>query len=142
MASVFYNNYHEQLGNAEIDYGADTFKIMLTTTTYTPDVDNDAVRSDVTGEASGSGYTAGGETLSSVTITQDNTNNRANIDAADVTFSSISVTSVDGAIVYKDTGSAATDTLICYIDFSEGAQTINSGDFTITFSADGVLTIG
>lgn len=138
---MFYNNYYEELGSGNIDYTTDSFKLMLMTTSYTPDVDNDAFRSDLTGEASGSGYTAGGEALTSVTITQDNTNDRANVDAADLTFSSISVSNVDGAVLYKDTGTAATDILVCYIDFSEGAQTINSGDFVITFDSNGVHTI-
>lgn len=141
MASVLYNNYREELANGNIDFTNDTIKIMLVTTTYTVDIDTHAFRSDVTGEASGSGYTSGGTTLSSVTVTQDNTNNRANIDAADVTFSAITVTNVDGAIVYKSTGAAATDILIAYIDFTEGAQTINSGDFAITFDSSGILTV-
>lgn len=142
MASVFYNNYYEELGKGNIDYTANTFKILLTTTSYTPDVDAHAFRSDITGEASGTGYTAGGATLSSVTLTQDNTNDRANIDAADVTFSTITVANVDGAVVYKSTGTASTDPLICYIDFTEGAQTINAGDFTITFDSSGIHSIG
>lgn len=142
MASVFYNNYHEQLGKAGVNFSSDTFKLMLVTTSYVPNVDTHAYRSDVTGEASGTGYTAGGQTVDSVTITQDDTNNRAVVDFADEVFSVVTLTNVDGAILYKSTGVAATDLLICYIDFTEGAQSVIANDFTVTPSASGVLTIG
>lgn len=142
MASAFYNNYFEELGKGNIDYTTDTFKLMLVTTSYTVDVDSHAFRSDVTGEASGSGYTAGGATVANVTLTQNNTDNRAVVDFDDVVFSTVTLTNVDGAILYKSTGVAATDILICYIDFTEGAQSTVANDFTVTPSASGVLTIG
>lgn len=142
MASVFYNNYFEELGKGNIDYTSDTFKLMLVTTSYVVDVDSHAFRSDVTGEASGANYTAGGQTVDSMTLTQNNTDNRAVVDFADEVFSNVTLTNVDGAILYKSTGVAATDVLICYIDFTEGAQSVIANDFTVTPSASGVLTIG
>ena len=142
MASVFYNNYFEELGKGNINYSSNTFKLMLVTTSYTPDADTHAFRSDVTGEASGANYTTGGQTVDTVTLTQDNTNNRAVVDFADEVFSNITVTNVDGAILYKSTGVAATDVLICYIDFTEGSQSCVANDFTVTPNASGVLTIG
>lgn len=142
MASVFYNNYFEELGKGNIDYTSDTFKLMLMTDSYTPDIDTEAFRSDLSGEASGTGYTAGGQEVSSVTLTQDNTNNRAVLDFANEVFSTVTLGDVDAAILYKDTGNAATDALICYIDFTEGSQDVVANDFTVTPPADGVLTIG
>lgn len=143
MASAFYNNYHEELGKGNIDYSGDTFKLMLMTTSYpTPDVDTEAFRADVSGEASGTGYTAGGQTVDNVTITQDNTNNRAVVDFDPEVFSTVTLSNVDGAILYKDTGNASTDILICYIDFTEGSQDVVANDFTVTPPAEGVLTIG
>lgn len=142
MASVFYNNYYEELGKGNINYTSDTFKMMLVTTSYTPNVDSHAFRADVTGEASGTGYTAGGQTLDSVTLTQDNTNDRAVIDFANEVFSTVTLSNVDGAIVYKDTGNSATDVLICYIDFTEGSQNVVANDFTVTVDAAGAFTIG
>lgn len=142
MASVFYNNYFEELGKGNINYSANTFKLMLVTTSYTPDVDTHAFRSDVTGEASGTGYTAGGQTVDSVTITQDNTNNRAVVDFADETFSAVTLTNVNAAILYKSTGVSSTDILIAYIEFAEGAQSTVANDFIVQPNASGVLTIG
>lgn len=95
---------------------------------------------DVTNEVTGSGYTAGGATLASKTTTVDNTDNEAVFDAADVTWSSSSITA-RGAVVYKDTGTASTSPLMCYFDFGSD-QTSSSGDFKITWNSEGIINIG
>lgn len=56
-------------GNAPIDWLSDTIKCMLCTSTYTPNLDTHKYKSDVTNEASGTGYSAGGATLGSASIT-------------------------------------------------------------------------
>lgn len=142
MASLYYNNFWEALAKGDIDFDTHTFKAMLVTTSYTPDQDSHAFRSDITGEASGTGYTAGGQTLDSITITQNNTSNRADIDFADETFSTVTVTNVKGYVVYKSTGVAATDILVCYIEFTEGAQSTSAGNFTIIPPAGGAFSLG
>ena len=85
--------------------------------------------SDVTGnsdEASGTGYTAGGQVLDSVTISTDGTT--AIIDIADEVFTSATVSS-DGCIIYN---ASASNAAICVIDFG-GTKTSTNGDFTIQF---------
>jgi len=142
MASAFYNNYHEELGKGGINYTADTFYVMLMTSAYTPNVDTEAFRSDLSNEASGTNYTAGGQAVASVTWTQDNTDNRAVLDFANLVFANVTLPSVAGAVLYKRTGAAATDILICFIEFTEGNQSVVANDFTVTPSATGVLTNG
>ena len=139
--STFYNNYFEQVGKAGIDFSSDTFKAMLMTTSYTFD-DTDAFRADLAGEASGTNYTAGGQAVDSVTITQDDTNNYAVVDFADETFTNVTISAVDSYVLYKDTGNIATDLLIAHITFTEGAQSTVANDFILTPNASGVLTIG
>jgi hypothetical protein len=60
-------------GAPAFDYLSDTLKLMLTDG-YTPDYDTHAVKADVTGEITATGYTAGGATLAgkAVTITPAN----------------------------------------------------------------------
>lgn len=53
----------------QTDYLTDTIKVMLTTSTYTPNRDTHETKNDITNEISGTGYTAGGVTLASKTIT-------------------------------------------------------------------------
>lgn len=126
--------------NGGIDLDTDTLKVMLVTDSYTPDIDAHLDRADVTNEVEGTGYTAGGAELGSVTVTQDDTNNRGVFDAADTTWASSSITA-RGAVIYKSTGTAANDLLIAYKDFGED-KTSSNGNFTITWSADGILYLG
>jgi hypothetical protein len=103
----------------------DTYKLALydnsaaftaATTAYT-----------VTNEVSGTGYSAGGGTLTNVTPTSSGTT--AFIDFADLTFSTATITAY-GALIYNS--SAAGDPAVCILDFG-GAKTSTAGDFTIVF---------
>lgn len=141
MASGIYNAYKVQLlKGANIDHESDTIKVALVTSSYTPDFDAHDFFDDVTNEVSGTGYTAGGATLASKTVTQDNTDNEGVFDAADVTWSSSTITA-RGAVLYKSTGTASTSPLIAYIDFGSD-QSSSSGNFVITWNAEGIVNIG
>jgi hypothetical protein len=52
-----------------IDWLSDTIKVMLLTSTYTPNLDTHKFKSDLTNEITGTGYTAGGATLGSAALT-------------------------------------------------------------------------
>ena len=138
MASVVYNSYKLDALDANIDLSADTIKIALVTSTYTPDIDTHAFFDDITNEVVGTGYTAGGETLA-VTTSQDNTDDEGVFDATDVTWATSTITA-RGAVIYKSTGVAATSPLICYIDFGAD-KTSSNGDYTISFNAEGILNL-
>ena len=77
-------------------------------------------------EVSGTGYTAAGAALTSVTPTTSGTT--AFCDFADLTFSSSTITA-NGALIYNDTQS---DKAVCALAFG-GDKTSTAGDFTITF---------
>jgi len=139
MANVVYNSTKGKLMDGTIDLDSDTIKVALYTSTYTPDIDTDIFFDDLTNEVTGTGYTAGGEELGSKTVTVDTTNNRAEFDAADTTWSTATITA-RGAVVYQDTGTPATSALICYIDFSTD-KTSTSGDFKIAYNAEGILQL-
>lgn len=55
--------------SSAVDFLSDTIKAALTTSAYTPNRDTHEFFSDITNEISGTGYTAGGATLGSKTIT-------------------------------------------------------------------------
>jgi hypothetical protein len=85
--------------------------------------------SDMTGdsdETSGTGYTAGGNTLVNVTPTTSGTT--AFTDFADTTWSSATITA-SGALIYN---SSASDKAVAVLDFG-GDKTSTAGDFTIIF---------
>lgn len=95
--------------------------------------------SDVSASAAtGTGVTAGGQAVDSITVTQSDANDGAFIDHADEVFSGISTTA-NGAMWYWDTGTPSTSLLLQYEPFSNGSQTVNSGTITITPPATGII---
>jgi len=87
--------------------------------------------SNVTGnsdEASGTGYTAGGQNLDGATISVSGTT--AIVDFSDEVFADVTV-SADGCIIYN---SSKTNRAIAVIDFG-GTVSATAGDLTIEFPA-------
>jgi hypothetical protein len=126
--------------NKEIDFDTDTIKVALCTNTYVPDQDTQAYYSSVTNEVVGTGYTAGGATLASKTITYTAATNIVALDAADVTWAASTITA-RYAVIYDDSpATAATKPLLAYVDFGAD-QSSNNGNFTITWDAAGILKI-
>lgn len=129
----------QSLVNGEIDFDTDTIKVMLTTSTYAPDQDTHRYKSSVTNEVTGTGYTAGGATLASKTVTYDTATNTVILDAADVSWAGSTITA-RRAVFYKDTGTAATSPLLCWWDF-ESDQVSTAGAFTLTLAANGIYRL-
>lgn len=140
MANVVYNSLKRDLMLGAIDLADDTIKLMLVTSAYTPNVDTNQTRSDVTNEVTGAGYTAGGATLSGKSVTIDEENNEAVFDADNVVFSAATITA-RAAVIYQSIGTADQDRLICYLDFGSNI-TSTGGDFIISFSTNGILRSG
>lgn len=140
MANVIYNSFKRDIMNGSIDLDTDTIKLMLVSSSYTPDQDAHTKRSDVTNEVSGTGYTAGGATLANKTVTADNTDNEGVFDADDVTWPSSTITA-RGGVLYKSRGGASSaDELIAYVDF--GSDITSTGaTFTVAWAAEGILNL-
>jgi len=141
MASiVLYNSFKKDLLDGNIDLSADTIKVMLTTSSYTPNIDSHTKRSDVTNEVSGTGYTSGGATLANKSLTQDNTNDKAVFDADDVSWASSTITARYGVIYKSRGGASSADELIGYIDFGSNI-TSSSTTLTIAWNSSGILSL-
>jgi hypothetical protein len=141
MPSKLYGNFLAKSLNKEIDWDSDTIKVALLSSSYTPNQDTHDYYDDVVAnEVTGTGYTTGGNTLSSKTITYDGTNNVIILDAADVTWSSSTITA-RYAVVYNDSGASnAAKALIGYVDFGSDQSSTN-GNFTITWDSTGIVRI-
>ena len=139
MADVIFNSYKADLLNSNIDHVADTVKVMLVTSTYVPDQDAHDFKNDVTNEVTGTGYTAGGASLASKTVTQDNTDNEGVFDAADVTWT-VSTITARAAVLYKSTGVDTTSNLMVYFDFGSD-QSSTAGDFTLQWGSEGIVNL-
>lgn len=137
---MVYNSFKKNIMNGAIDLDTDTIKVALVTSLYTPNIDTHEDMADVTNEVTGTGYTAGGAELASKTVTADTTDDEGVFDAADVTWTTSTITA-RGAVVYKSTGTAANDLLICYFDFGSDKAS-SAGNFTITWNAEGIVNLG
>ena len=106
--------------------GGDTFKIALYTSSASLGAATTAY--STTNEITGTGYTAGGNTLTRVDPSSSGTTGFT--DFANTTWSSATITA-RGALIYNDTDS---DKAVAVIDFgADKAST--AGDFTIQFPA-------
>ena len=112
-------------GLHDFNVGANTYKIALYDNTATLDASTTVYTT--TGEISGTGYTAGGGTLTNIDPTTTGTT--AICDFADFTFSTATITA-RGALIYNDT--AAGDPSVVVLDFGAD-KTSTAGDFTIVF---------
>lgn len=140
MASKLYGNFLAKALNKEVDWDSDTIKVALLTSSYTPDQDTHDYFNDVNSyEVSGTGYSSGGATLGSKTVSYDSANNVIVLDAADTTWSSSTITA-RYAVVYDATGTASTSALIGYVDFGSDQSSTN-GNFTVTWDSTGIVRI-
>lgn len=135
MANAVVNTAKNRFLKGDFDLLNDTLKLMLITSSHTPDIDAEEFIDDVSAnEVSASGtYIAGGATLSSKVIVTDDTNDRAYLDAADIAFTSATIVA-RYAYLYKDTGTASTSPIIGYFDYTEN-KTSAGGTFTHSFTA-------
>lgn len=132
MASLIYNKFLDNVVRGSFNFASDTFKVMLVTSSYTPNKDTHEDRADVTNEVSGTGYTTGG-TATTPTITLDTSNDRVDLTFSNVSWASATITA-RAAVIYKSTGTASTDLLVAYVDFGSDVSSTNAA-FAVTFSS-------
>ena len=129
MASVIYDSFI-----ADVFAGtcttASSYKGMLVTSAYTEDRGAHSKRSSVTNEVSGTGYTAGGVALT-LTASLNTSTHILTLTIPVATWTSSTITARK-LIVYRTTGTAANDNLVCCVD--NGSDLISSSS-TMTWNA-------
>lgn len=120
-------SFKKELLEATHDFTAasNVFKLALYTSSATLGASTTAYTA--TNEVSGTGYTAKGAFLTSVTPTSSGTT--ALTDFNDLTFSTATITA-RGALIYNE--AATGDPSVCVLDFGSD-KTSTAGDFTISF---------
>jgi len=115
MASIVYDSFLADVfaGNCTT---ASTYKAMLVTSAYTEDRGAHSKRSSVTSEVTGTGYTAGGVTLT-LSASLNTTTHILTLTIPAVSWASSTITARK-LIIYKSTGTAAADNLVACIDNS------------------------
>lgn len=119
-----------------IDLSLTSHRWAMYTNTLTPNYSTDTAYS-ATNEVTGTGYTAGGATIGSPTVTESPTGSLM-YDMADQVWAAPTSVTARGAILYAD--ALAGNNLIVAMTF--GADiTSTAGTFTIQFAAAGVFAI-
>jgi hypothetical protein len=106
---------------------SDVFKIALFTSSATLDATTTAY--STSNEVTGTGYVAGGNTLT-ISANPASSGTTAFLDFADTTWTTATITA-RGALIYKSGG---TNPAIAVLDFGSD-KTSTAGDFTIVFPA-------
>ncbi len=139
MASKLYGSFIGKALNKEIDWDTDTIKVALLNSSYSPDQDVDDYFNDVSSfQVSGTGYTAGGETLANKTATYTGATNKLVLDADDVSWTSSSITARYAVVYNSSPATDATRPLIGFVDFGTD-QTTSNGTFTIVWDSNGIV---
>lgn len=146
MASVFYNSAKVAFASGSIAWGTDDIRVALLMTNTTADTENDTITNlaDFTtlDEYDGTGYSR--QALTSEAVNQDNTNDRAELDAADASFTSLTgdaTRDVQGALIYKHVdGTAANDVAIAFVDFTSDIPS-TATQIDIPWDAEGILQL-
>lgn len=136
MATAFmYGNALKRALNKEIDWDTDTIKVALLNG-YSKNQDTHQDWADVSAdEASGTGYTAGGATLGSKTITYDAATNKVRLGGANVSWSNSTITATH-AIIYDSTSGV----LMGCVDFG-GSQSSSNGTFAVNWNGGIIFEI-
>lgn len=137
MASLIFDSFMDDLCKGNIVPSTDSYKVMLVTSTYSPNKKTHAKRSSVTNEVVGTGYVAGGA-ASVCTLAADTTNDKETMTFAATSWSTSTITA-RAAVIYKSRGGASSaDELVAYVDFGSDI-TSTAGTFTVTFSTALIL---
>lgn len=134
-----YNNFKEQLLLKVIDCDSDTFKMALYSGTYAAgEIDGAAPAYSATGEISPANYVAGGQSIGTPVVAQDDANDRASWDddGTDVSWASLGASQIRMAKLYDDTTAPKH---LCIV--WEIATNSNGGNYTLAFNAAGMLLL-
>lgn len=132
ITTAMCTSFKKELLEGKHDFNASsghTFKIALFTSSATLDATTTDYSSS--NEVVGSGYTAGGNTLTNIDPTTSGTT--AFTDFSDTTWSTATITA-NGALIYNTTldGGSGTTNAVAVLAFG-GDKTSTNGDFTIQF---------
>lgn len=138
ITTAMVTSFKKQLFEGVHDFrltGGDTFKAALFTSTASLDATTTAY--STTNEASGTGYTAGGGTLTRIDPASSGT--AGYVDFADFTWSTSTITA-RGVMIYNTTPTHTYTNPACSVHDFGSDKSSSAGDFTLVFPAAGATT--
>ena len=134
MANGVYNRGKFIIGNAALELDAADIRLLLVKSTYAFDATHNFVSDVVAGaqEISVGGYAR--QALTTKTLTEDDGNGFAYLDADDTLFAALAAgQTVGGAVLYKFNAADAAAEVIGFYDLTDTAT--NGGDITVQWAA-------
>ena len=120
------NTFKQAVMLGEHDLNTNTIKVVLVSSSQNVSASDPNTYTSISGQlANGNGYTTGGETLASVTVTQ--VSSSGVVDFADVSWSDATF-SANGCIIYNDSHSSKS--VIAVYDFG-GEKSATSVEFKL-----------
>lgn len=125
MANALYAKGKEKILSAAVNFTADAIKVALVKNTYPQNLAADEFYTDISAYVVGTPQTLTTKTAAGGVF-----------DAADVVFSAVAAgDTLEGVVIYKDSGVAGTSALLAYVDDITGFPlAANGGDITIAWS--------
>lgn len=134
MANALYPKWKEQLlqFTTNNNMSSGTVKVALVDTGVYTYSSTDQFWTAVSSASVGTPQTIGSKTFTNGVF-----------DGADVTFTTVTGSSVEALVIWIDTGTAGTSPLVAYIDTSVTGLPVtpNGGDITITWNASGIFAL-
>jgi len=126
MSNALYAKGKEKMLAASINFVSDTIKVALVKNTYPQNLATDEFYSDISAYVVGTPQTLGSKTTAAGVF-----------DASDATYTAVTAgDTLEGVVIYKDTGVAGTSPLLAYIDTITGFPlATNGGDITIVWDS-------
>jgi hypothetical protein len=144
MSSMLTNRGMHSILSGTVDLTADTIKVMLLDSTFTPLATHNFVSEISSDELTGSGYVAGfagsgRKTLASKTFTEDDTDGVVTFDAADLTWAAINAGTAKYAAIIKEITNDAASLVIGYVEFTP--RVTNGSSLVVSWSTAGIFRI-
>ncbi len=137
-----YGNALEQVLGGTIDWDSDSFRMVLLTSSHTPDLTHTAYSSLSSAEvADGNGYSTHG---AAITATQSRAGQAITLDCDDQTWPGSTFSVKYAAIVRDGDGNgslAAGDTPIMYCDLDTGGGSLSPSNGPLSVTVAGLYTI-
>jgi hypothetical protein len=121
--------------DGQLDWSDQTIKCALLNASYTPNQDTHQFLSDVSANDEGDTHV----TVTGKTSNYNGATNTHTLDCDNITFLSVTSTTLRYAVLYRDTTNVNTSPLICYFDF-EATQSITAQDVNINIPVNGLIT--
>lgn len=128
-----YNRAKFRLVSGDLDFDTATLRCLLVTASYTYSPDHNTL-ADITGELTVGGYAR--QTLGGVAVSEDDTNDRGEVQANQATFAALATgETVHAAVIFQrlTDSDLSTDPLVAFFDLTNTPT--NGGDILVRFNS-------